>query len=55
MVIWSVPMALARQSIHEFAGSGGLIEQGLVADVIGSPADSYTRNLIEISAQRALV
>ena len=24
MVIWVVPKALARQSIHEFAGSGGL-------------------------------
>ena len=35
--------------------NGRLIEQGLVANVIGSPVDSYTRNLIEISAQRVLV
>jgi peptide/nickel transport system ATP-binding protein len=35
--------------------NGRLIEQGLVANVIGSPADSYTRSLIEISAQRVLV
>ena len=35
--------------------NGKLIEQGLVANVIKSPANSYTRNLIEIAAQRAVV
>ena len=35
--------------------NGRMIEQGLVANVIGSPVDSHTRNLIETSAQRALV
>jgi peptide/nickel transport system ATP-binding protein len=35
--------------------NGRLIEQGLVANVIGAPADIYTRNLIEIAAQRTVV
>ena len=35
--------------------NGRLIEQGLVANVIRAPADIYTRNLIEIAAQRTVV
>ena len=31
MVIWAVPMALARQSIHEFVDSGGLIARMISA------------------------
>ena len=57
MIIVSHDIALVASFVDRILvlRNGQLVEQGSVDDVIKSPRDSYTQNLINISARRAAI
>ena len=57
MIIVSHDIALIASFVDRILvlRHGQLVEQGSVDEVINSPQDSYTQNLINISARRATI